>query len=53
MSGSGEGFGDFDDDCIKVATCAVGASNLFILCSVENISSAQDISRYENVSSFQ
>lgn len=45
MSGSGEGFGDFDDDCIKVGICVVGASNLFILCSVDNVSLAQDILR--------
>jgi hypothetical protein len=28
---SGDGFGDFDDDCILLPdTCDVGASNLFI-----------------------
>lgn len=37
MSGSGDGLGDFDDDCTFDDSCASGASNLFMILS--NVSS--------------
>jgi hypothetical protein len=43
MSGSGEGFGDFDEDCICVESCAGDVSNLFMTFVLSNLNLAAKI----------
>lgn len=52
MSGSGDGFGDFEDDCKCDESCASGVSNLFMFL-VSTIQLASQLIRSSMVRTFR